>query len=196
MRTSPTSTGSIAAQGSATQRPRISFLRGDENDFCFGVKLQVRGLTTPSSCRLHAADLGCAKYTHRFLDLTAWSLASALARSKSYKSPTYVSPNSPSQLHTQKKTYYRLHTSTFFTQCSSTNPSSPSSPQLLWPLASPPPQQGNNKATTKQTMPPPTQHRPELRPLPPVPPFAARAPRRAATPRRLSPPYRPLSRLR
>ena len=70
------------------------------------------GKTSSSKRNPHAADLGYAQYTLRFLD---WSEASALARAKSYKNPAYVSPISSSQFHTHKKPHSRLHTTTLFT---------------------------------------------------------------------------------
>ena len=151
-----------------------------------------------------------------FLDLSVWSDASALSRTNFYKSPARVSPILQYHiipLHTKNFENHNRLSHSILLQCSSTNPSSLSLPHSLWPLASPPRQQGNQAipttkykamATTKTTQQaktiktppkaPPIQHR--LARRPPVPPFAAREPRRAATPSSLSPHYRPLSRLR
>jgi hypothetical protein len=144
-----------------------------------------------------------------FLDLSVWSEASALALTKSYKSQAHVSPILQYHiipLHTKNFEDHNRPSHSILLQCFSTNPCSLSSPPSLWLPASPPRPQGNQAMTTTKyraitatkykaiTKTPPIQHRPALRP--PVPPFAARAPRPAATPSSLSPPSRLLSRLR
>jgi hypothetical protein len=132
-----------------------------------------------------------------FLDLSAWSEASSWYGRNLIKAQ---------RMSAQFLSIIPLHTKSFADhnrltlhslQCSSTNPSSLSSPPSLWPVVSPPPQQGNKPLTptqpkTMQTL--SIQHRLALRP--PVPPFAARAPRRAAPPSCLSPRYRLFSRMR
>jgi hypothetical protein len=131
------------------------------------------------------------------LDLSTWSEASSWHGRNLIKAQ-HMSAQffSIIALHTKSfANHNRPHTP--FLQCSSTNPSSLSSPPSLWPVASPPRQQGNKPLTptqpkTMQTL--SIQHRLTLRP--PVPPFAARAPRRAAPSSSLSPRYRLLTRLR
>jgi hypothetical protein len=123
------------------------FARGEDNDICLGVKPQVRNLDDAVfMLRTWAAhNILSVSWTS---PLAHFSECTGKGRNL-IKAQHIVSPNSSSRLHTHKKSYTVFHTTTLFTQCSSTNPSSPSSPPSLWPLASSPPQQGNNKATAK-----------------------------------------------